>query len=1316
MAEDSERPTDAFGLRRQAEDLLPGKSALSAKEFAELSPEATRQLIHELQVHQIELKLQNEELRQSQVDLDEARERYFDLYDLAPVGYCTLSDQGTILEINLTGALMLGMDRKTLLNRRFSKCVAPDESDTYYQHRRAILQTGIPQAWELRLVRGDGTAFWALLRVTITQEDPASPLLRLVFTDLTEVRRAQLALREVSTAVQQSPVSILITDAEGTILFVNPKFTAVTGYSAEEALGKNPRMLQSGLVSKEVYRDLWETLCAGQVWSGVFHNRKKNGELFWEQALIAPVRDERGVVTSFVAIKEDITERKRTEEALQASEKKWRTLFEILPVGISLLDDQHRIADFNPALARILQLDAEGLRQGSYVKRAYMRADGTPLPREELPSLRATREQVAIPPMQIGVKTEEGQIIWTEVGAAPLAVPGYACVITTTDITAHKRAEDALRESESLLKESQNIAQLGSFVFDFRAGTWESSEVLDGLFGIGPTHVRSLAGWQALLHPDDRTMMNDYLTNDVIGQGQVFDKSYRIIRPADHRERWMWSRAAVERDEKGQPVRLRGTSQDITERMQAVVALRQQQAMLIHTESIAKVGSWAWEVAADIVTWSNEMFHILELDPAAGAPTLAAQESLYDPADFQALKRLVDVTLREGTPYQIELRVIGSGAGAKVCLARARAVLGSDGKVTRLLGSLQDITDRKMAEEALRESKGNLIKAQRFARVGSWTWHIKTNQLEWSEEMYRLFGIVREGFSGDLGEVVAKAVHPDDQEAVEAGNRSVAEKGTPVPLEYRIILPDGTIRFVWAEAGELVLDAEGRPESLTGIVQDITERKRADQALRESEARFVSMAANSPAGFYRFSRQQGGIYYSTRIQDLLGYTPEELLANPMLWHNRIHPDDLAKVDAAMEAARSGLEDIDLIYRIHHKSGKERWFKDTATCRMEADGDLIIDGVAMDITERRLVEVALQESNQLLSLFIAQAPVYAYIKEVSAGQSRVLEASENFKELIGIPGSAMVGKTMSELFPAEVAAKMTADDWAVVTSGEALEFEEVVDGRKYVALKFPIIQGERKLLAGFSIDITERERANQVIADSREKLRVLLSRLQRVQEDERIRISRIVHDELGQLLTELKLDLSWLERRLAEMGRAPELIPMLDKVLGTSELVDTTIETVQRIAAELRPNTLENLGLEATLSQEARRFQERSGIPCTLVTEKAWPKLGTDTAIELFYICREALTNVARHAAAKSVTVSLRMETGGVAAIMEVSDDGIGMAHQEVFGPNSLGLLGMLERASQFGGTIAFEPNLPTGTRVIVTVPCVVTEAPGGADR
>ena len=130
-------------------------------------------------------------------------------------------------------------------------------------------------------------------------------------------RREKSGLQILSTAVEQSPVSVMITDVKGNIEYVNPHFTAVAGYSPEEAAGKNPRILKSGLQGREFYRDLWTTITSGREWTGEFHNKKKNGELYWEKAKISPIKNKDGVITHFVALKEDVTALKLAEEALK---------------------------------------------------------------------------------------------------------------------------------------------------------------------------------------------------------------------------------------------------------------------------------------------------------------------------------------------------------------------------------------------------------------------------------------------------------------------------------------------------------------------------------------------------------------------------------------------------------------------------------------------------------------------------------------------------------------------------------------------------------------------------------------------------------------------------------------------------------------------------------------------------------------------------------------------------------------------------------------------------------------------------------------
>ena len=187
MAEKETFSNQANNLRRQAEE----KAAKMTENQEALSPEETRQMLHELRVHQIELEMQNEELRRAQAELDAARARYFDLYDLAPVGYCTLSEKGLILEANLTAATLLGVARGALVKQPISRFILKEDQDIYYLHRKQLFETGEPQACELRMVKKDGTAFWAHLAATVAQDADGAPVCRVVMSDITERKRTE---------------------------------------------------------------------------------------------------------------------------------------------------------------------------------------------------------------------------------------------------------------------------------------------------------------------------------------------------------------------------------------------------------------------------------------------------------------------------------------------------------------------------------------------------------------------------------------------------------------------------------------------------------------------------------------------------------------------------------------------------------------------------------------------------------------------------------------------------------------------------------------------------------------------------------------------------------------------------------------------------------------------------------------------------------------------------------------------------------------------------------------------------------------------
>lgn len=311
----SQAPTEAHALRQHAEATLEKQMAADNGAEDHL-PASVLRTLHELRVHQIELEMQNNELRRMQDTLETSRADYTDLYDQAPVGYVTLNDNGLVLQANLTAATLLGLTRQAMLGVALSQFIHRDDQDTYYllrKHRQAQKELST----ELRLKHQDGSFFWARLIATMAQSEAGAPLLRVVLFDISERIAAQEQLFLAASVFSQAREGIMITNTRGQIVNVNAAFTHITGYSRDEVLHKNPSMLSSGRQGANFYAAMWHDILNKGHWYGEIWNRRKNGEVYAELQTISTVRDSQGKATHYVALFSDITTFKAHQTQLE---------------------------------------------------------------------------------------------------------------------------------------------------------------------------------------------------------------------------------------------------------------------------------------------------------------------------------------------------------------------------------------------------------------------------------------------------------------------------------------------------------------------------------------------------------------------------------------------------------------------------------------------------------------------------------------------------------------------------------------------------------------------------------------------------------------------------------------------------------------------------------------------------------------------------------------------------------------------------------------------------------------------------------------
>ncbi|MFC1563960.1 PAS domain S-box protein [candidate division KSB1 bacterium] len=565
--------------------------------------------------------------------------------------------------------------------------------------------------------------------------------------DITERKKAEEEIKELSEAVKQSPATVVITDKDGTIEYVNPRFEQVTGYTSEEAIGQNPRILNAGVQPKEYYKVMWETLIAGNVWSGELCNKKKNGDIFWESVSISPVRDDNGEIVKFVAVKEDITERKKAEKELKKaneiavqSQQRLNALFEALPVGVTLISQTGEIQESNKIAQNILGVSADEhkMRELQSEKWLIIRPDGSDMPVEEYAASRTLAGEGLVKNVEMGVKRSDRKIVWINVSAAPVEdEAGSGAAVVFEDITERKKAEEELSLLNQLVYGSLESANVGAWWIDLsEEDTFHALDTTAKLIGVKPfdsvKKAFKISEWgkvlqdTAKLSPEfaeaiDNTF--EKFTGTITGKYEKYGVEYPV-KLKDGTIRWIDARADVpERDKDGKALIMTGTLIDITERKKAEAEIAHINMLSDNALDLTTAGFWiidysdpeyytSSERAAKIFGekpkkgWkyhlTKEWYSRIEAADRALAEETAekyqgALDGKYDKYDaVYPYKRPVDGNV-------VWIRAIGD------------VVRNDKGEPLRMYGVAQDITDFVLAEKELEKNINELERFNKFA-------------------------------------------------------------------------------------------------------------------------------------------------------------------------------------------------------------------------------------------------------------------------------------------------------------------------------------------------------------------------------------------------------------------------------------------------------------------------------------------------------------------------------------------------------------------------------------------------------------------------
>ncbi|MBN1856757.1 MAG: PAS domain S-box protein [Dehalococcoidia bacterium] len=1094
-----------------------------------------------------ERKHSDEELRLRGMLLDNANDAIY-----------LINDEGQILYANEAASAMTGFSRDALLSMTVKDLNAPDFADQVPARISAMIEHG-EFSFETRHRRSDGSPIDVAVRAK-TFESDGGPLFVSVVRDITDTKRMELELRaseEKYRALVNSINDVVYAlDADGVVTFISPQVEALSGIRAEDIVGRrftefvHPEDLPSIAQS-------WERLVLGIMEPSDFRVSDAEGRVRHVRSSSRPLF-ENGVFMGATCSLVEITARVEAEQSLQNSERKYRELFEQSLDAVSLAAPDGRVIEANPAWFRLFGYAPEDI--------AHLNArDMYAVPTDRDTFLSNISMQGYLKDDEVPMKTKDGRSLHILRSVIARHAPdgeiiGYQTVFR--DITHSKAAEQALRESEEKYRElfEQSVDAVNLVTPDGRL--LEANPAWFRLFGYTPEDISSYTASDAYVEPDGRARFlqaiasQDHVEDESKFRrkdGTIFD-CHRIV--------------TVRRSPDGGIIGFQTVFHDITESKAAERALREreQQYRQLFDQSIAPI--CLITVDGNLIEANDAWFNLLGYSREDTASFNAA--NLFPSPEMRP--DFVQLLLRNGSLDNYESPV-KTKDGRLIDIVRSISVrYHADGSILGFQTVMRDISEQKKAERQRIESAKRFHTLFNLSRDATYLMSPDGRLTEVNQAWLDLFGYTRD----DVNQLNLFNLFADGTEAGAPIFAELENRGMVTGADVRLLKRDGTTMECICD---MVLHQveDGQVVAIQGATRDVTEQRRAERALRESEARFRTLSENLDDTVARLDRDCRMLYVNPALDRLSGVPHQDMVGRCLSDFSGLSQETLnATRDAIMHVFASG----------RPLSG------------------------SMDV-------------------------------QTHGGQRSI--------------------------------------DWHMSP-------ERDDDG---------VIQTVLMHLH----DITDLRQTQEKLRLAGERLRELSGHLQDAREQERTALARDLHDNIGQGLTALKFDLMSLKKQLRQEADREDAISKVDNVAA---MVDSLALDVRHLSTELRPGMLDDLGLCAAIEWQVGSFVERTGIQCGLSLPENDEQIPPNIAIVLYRVLQELLTNIARHSKATAARASLSMNEDSVT--LEIADNGVGISSGGVETPHSFGILGIRERLRPINGRFTISGKRHKGTVAAVHVP------------